>query len=74
MTAISQPGRNGMTMTIRMASSAGALNRDPGSPPETQARGPTLALAIEAARTAVDACAAAALERIKNQLNKNPLK
>ena len=38
---------------------AGALNRGPGSPPETQARGPTLALAIEAARTAVDACGAA---------------
>jgi uncharacterized protein GlcG (DUF336 family) len=37
----------------------GALHRGPGSPPETQARGPTLALAIEAARTAVDACAAA---------------
>jgi uncharacterized protein GlcG (DUF336 family) len=38
---------------------AGALNRGPGSPPETRARGPTLALALEAARTAVDACAAA---------------
>jgi uncharacterized protein GlcG (DUF336 family) len=38
---------------------ADALNRGPGSPPEAQARGPTLALAIEAARTAVDTCAAA---------------
>jgi len=38
---------------------AGALHRGPGSAPETNARGPTLALAIEAARTAVDSCAAA---------------
>jgi uncharacterized protein GlcG (DUF336 family) len=38
---------------------AGALHRGPGSAPETNARGPTLALAIEAARTAIDSCAAA---------------
>jgi uncharacterized protein GlcG (DUF336 family) len=38
---------------------AGALHRGPGSAPESSARGPTLALAIEAARAAVDSCAAA---------------
>jgi uncharacterized protein GlcG (DUF336 family) len=38
---------------------AGALARGPGSAPETVARGPTLALAIEAARTALERCAAA---------------
>jgi uncharacterized protein GlcG (DUF336 family) len=37
---------------------AGALHRGPGSAPESSARGPTLALAIEAARAAVDSCAA----------------
>jgi len=38
---------------------AGALHRGPGSSPESSARGPTLSLAVEAARAAVDACAAA---------------
>jgi uncharacterized protein GlcG (DUF336 family) len=38
---------------------AGALNRGPGTPPESTARGPSLSLAIEAARAAVDTCAAA---------------
>jgi uncharacterized protein GlcG (DUF336 family) len=38
---------------------AGAMNRGPGSAPESHARGPTLALALEAARAAVDSCAAA---------------
>jgi uncharacterized protein GlcG (DUF336 family) len=38
---------------------AGALHRGPGSPPESTARGPTLDIAVEAARAAVDACAAA---------------
>jgi uncharacterized protein GlcG (DUF336 family) len=37
---------------------AGALHRGPGSAPESSARGPTLELAIEAARAAVDTCAA----------------
>jgi uncharacterized protein GlcG (DUF336 family) len=37
---------------------AGALHRGPGSAPESSARGPTLALAIEAARAAVDSCVA----------------
>jgi len=37
---------------------AGALHRGPGSAPESSARGPTLELAIEAARAAVDSCAA----------------
>jgi uncharacterized protein GlcG (DUF336 family) len=38
---------------------AGALNRGPGSAPETSARGPTLAMAVTAARAAVERCAAA---------------
>jgi uncharacterized protein GlcG (DUF336 family) len=38
---------------------AGVLHRGPGSVPESSARGPALALAIEAARAAVDRCAAA---------------
>jgi len=38
---------------------AGALHRGPGSPPESVAKGPSLELAIEAARAAVDACSAA---------------
>jgi uncharacterized protein GlcG (DUF336 family) len=37
---------------------AGGLHRGPGSPPESTARGPSLELAIEAARTAVETCAA----------------
>jgi uncharacterized protein GlcG (DUF336 family) len=37
---------------------AGALHRGPGSAPESSVRGPTLELAIEAARAAVDRCAA----------------
>jgi uncharacterized protein GlcG (DUF336 family) len=37
---------------------AAALRRGPGSPPESSARGPTLDLAIEAARSAVQSCAA----------------
>ena len=37
----------------------GGLHRGPGSPPESTARGPSLALATEAARAAVEACAAA---------------
>jgi uncharacterized protein GlcG (DUF336 family) len=36
-----------------------ALQRGPGSAPETTARGPTLKLAIEAAQAAVSSCAAA---------------
>jgi uncharacterized protein GlcG (DUF336 family) len=38
---------------------AGGLHRGPGSPPESTAHGPSLDLAIRAARAAVDACAAA---------------
>jgi uncharacterized protein GlcG (DUF336 family) len=38
---------------------AGALHRGPGTPPESTARGPSLALAVEAARAAVDDCSAA---------------
>ena len=38
---------------------AGALHRGPGAAPESTARGPTLLLAIEAARAAVDSCAMA---------------
>jgi uncharacterized protein GlcG (DUF336 family) len=38
---------------------AGGLHRGPGSPPESTARGPSLDLAEEAARAAVDSCAAA---------------
>jgi uncharacterized protein GlcG (DUF336 family) len=38
---------------------SGASRRAAGSEPESDAPGPTLALAIEAARTAVDTCAAA---------------
>jgi uncharacterized protein GlcG (DUF336 family) len=38
---------------------AGGLHRGPGSPPESTARGPSLDLAIKAARAAVDTCAAA---------------
>jgi uncharacterized protein GlcG (DUF336 family) len=38
---------------------AGALHRGPGAAPESTARGPTLLLAIEAARAAVDSCAVA---------------
>lgn len=38
---------------------AGGLHRGPGSAPESTARGPSLELAIEAARAAVDTCAAA---------------
>jgi uncharacterized protein GlcG (DUF336 family) len=38
---------------------AGGLRRGPGSAAESTARGPTLELAIEAARAAVDSCAAA---------------
>src|ERR1700692_2353060 len=37
----------------------GGLHRDPGSPPESTARGPSLELAIEAARTAIESCGAA---------------
>jgi uncharacterized protein GlcG (DUF336 family) len=37
----------------------GALHRGLGSPPESTARGPSLDLAVEAARAAVDACSAA---------------
>jgi uncharacterized protein GlcG (DUF336 family) len=37
---------------------AAALRRGPGSAPESNARGPTLDLAIEAARAAVASCAA----------------
>lgn len=37
----------------------GALHRGPGSAPESTARGPSLDLAIEAARAAVAACSAA---------------
>lgn len=37
---------------------AAALRRGPGSAPESTARGPTLDLAIEAARAAVSSCAA----------------
>jgi uncharacterized protein GlcG (DUF336 family) len=36
----------------------GELHRGPGSPPESTARGPSLALAIEAARTAIESCGA----------------
>jgi uncharacterized protein GlcG (DUF336 family) len=35
---------------------ASALHRGPGSPPESTARGPSLALAIDAARAALAAC------------------
>ena len=38
---------------------AGGLHRGPGSTAESTARGPTLEIAIEAARAAVDSCAAA---------------
>ncbi len=38
---------------------AGGLHRGPGSPPESTARGPSLAQSIDAARAAVAACAAA---------------
>jgi uncharacterized protein GlcG (DUF336 family) len=38
---------------------AGGLHRGPGSAPESTARGPSLDLAAEAARAAVDACATA---------------
>jgi uncharacterized protein GlcG (DUF336 family) len=38
---------------------AGALNRGPGSAPETSVRGPTLAMAIAAARGAVERCSTA---------------
>jgi uncharacterized protein GlcG (DUF336 family) len=38
---------------------AGALHRGAGSPPESTARGPSLVLAVEAARGAVAACTAA---------------
>jgi uncharacterized protein GlcG (DUF336 family) len=37
----------------------GGLHRGPGSPPESTARGPSLELAIEAARTAIESCGAA---------------
>jgi len=37
----------------------GGLHRGPGSPPESTARGPSLELAIEAARTAIESCDAA---------------
>src|ERR1700730_9175300 len=37
----------------------GGLHRGPGSPPESTARGPSLEFAIEAARTAIESCAAA---------------
>jgi len=35
---------------------AGLLHRGPGAPPESTARGPSLALAVDAARAAVAAC------------------
>jgi uncharacterized protein GlcG (DUF336 family) len=38
---------------------AGALHRGPGTPPESTARGPSLAQAVAVAHAAVDACAAA---------------
>jgi uncharacterized protein GlcG (DUF336 family) len=38
---------------------AGGLHRGPGSPPESTAQGPTLDIAVEAARAAVDSCAVA---------------
>lgn len=38
---------------------AGGLHRGPGSPPESTARGPSLDLAVAAARAAVDTCSAA---------------
>jgi uncharacterized protein GlcG (DUF336 family) len=38
---------------------AGGLHRGPGSTPESTARGPTLDIAVEAARAAIDSCAAA---------------
>jgi uncharacterized protein GlcG (DUF336 family) len=38
---------------------AGGLHRGPGSPPESTAAGPNLAVSIEAARAAVAACSAA---------------
>jgi uncharacterized protein GlcG (DUF336 family) len=37
----------------------GGLHRGPGSAPESTARGPSLDIAVEAARAAVDSCAAA---------------
>ena len=37
----------------------GGLHRGPESPPESTARGPSLELAIEAARTAIESCGAA---------------
>src|ERR1700676_3358533 len=37
----------------------GGLHGGPGSPPESTARGPSLELAIEAARTAIESCRAA---------------
>lgn len=37
----------------------GGLHRGPGSPPESTARGPSMELAIEAARTAIESCSAA---------------
>ena len=36
----------------------GGLHHDAGGPPESTARGPSMALAIEAARSAIDACQA----------------
>jgi uncharacterized protein GlcG (DUF336 family) len=38
---------------------AGALHRGPGSAPESSARGPTLDLALAAARAAIDSCSLA---------------
>jgi uncharacterized protein GlcG (DUF336 family) len=38
---------------------AGMLHQGPGAPPESTARGPSLALAIKAAHAAVDSCGAA---------------
>jgi uncharacterized protein GlcG (DUF336 family) len=38
---------------------AGGLHRGPGSPPESTAPGPSLRIAIQAARAAVEACTAA---------------
>jgi uncharacterized protein GlcG (DUF336 family) len=37
----------------------GGLHRGPGSPPESSARGPSLNIAVDAARAAVQTCAAA---------------
>jgi uncharacterized protein GlcG (DUF336 family) len=41
------------------ATPAGGAHRGPGAEPESTAPGPSLSLALEAARTAVDTCAAA---------------